>query len=36
MAIRVLAETGLLPHLNPGVMSWDELNRLSPPPPRWG
>src|SRR3954469_26057637 len=28
MAIRVLEETGLLPHLNPGVMSWEELNRL--------
>ena len=25
MAIRVLEETGLLPHLNPGVMSWEEL-----------
>ena len=22
MAVRVLEETGLLPHLNPGVMSW--------------
>ncbi len=30
MAIRVLEETGLLPHLNPGVMSWEELNRLKP------
>lgn len=30
MAIRVLEETGLLPHLNPGVMSWAELNRLKP------
>ncbi|CAM2950549.1 bifunctional FO biosynthesis protein CofGH [Skermania piniformis] len=28
MAIRVLEETGLLPHLNPGVMSWSELSRL--------
>ena len=27
MAIRVLEETGLLPHLNPGVMSWEEMNR---------
>ena len=25
MAVRVLEETGLLPHLNPGVMSWAEL-----------
>ena len=30
MAIRVLEETGLLPHLNPGVMSWEELQRLKP------
>ena len=30
MAVRVLEETGLLPHLNPGVMSWEELNRLKP------
>ncbi|HUQ59613.1 radical SAM protein, partial [Lentzea sp.] len=27
MAIRVLEETGLLPHLNPGVMSWKEMSR---------
>src|SRR6266566_689817 len=27
-AIRVLEETGLLPHLNPGVMSYEELARL--------
>src|SRR5687768_11766436 len=33
MAIRVLEETGLLPHLNPGVMSWEELNRLKPVSP---
>ncbi|MHB1738119.1 MAG: bifunctional FO biosynthesis protein CofGH [Actinomycetes bacterium] len=30
MAIRVLEETGLLPHLNPGVMSWDEMVRVRP------
>ena len=30
MSIRVLEETGLLPHLNPGVMSWSELSRLKP------
>ncbi|WP_222268757.1 bifunctional FO biosynthesis protein CofGH [Modestobacter marinus] len=30
MAIRVLEETGLLPHLNPGVLSWEELQRLKP------
>ncbi|MEQ3550658.1 bifunctional FO biosynthesis protein CofGH [Pseudonocardia nematodicida] len=29
-AIAVLEETGLLPHLNPGVMSWAELTRLKP------
>ena len=36
MAIRVLEETGLLPHLNPGVMSWDELSRLKPVSPSMG
>ncbi len=30
MSIRVLEETGLLPHLNPGVLSWEELARLKP------
>jgi FO synthase len=30
MAVRVLEETGLLPHLNPGVMTWQELGRLKP------
>ncbi|GAB3348723.1 bifunctional FO biosynthesis protein CofGH [Modestobacter lapidis] len=30
MAIRVLEETGLLPHLNPGVLSWEEIQRLKP------
>src|SRR5690349_12665585 len=29
-AIAVLEETGLLPHLNPGVMTWAELQRLKP------
>ncbi len=29
MAIRVLEETGLLPHLNPGVMSWQDFQRLT-------
>ncbi|MBC3193863.1 bifunctional FO biosynthesis protein CofGH [Pseudonocardia sp. C8] len=29
-AIAVLEETGLLPHLNPGVMSWEEITRLKP------
>lgn len=36
MAIRVLEETGLLPHLNPGVMSWAELQRLRPVAPSMG
>lgn len=36
MAIRVLEETGLLPHLNPGVMSWEELARLRPVAPSMG
>ncbi|BCB85087.1 hypothetical protein Psuf_024000 [Phytohabitans suffuscus] len=29
-AIAVLEETGLLPHLNPGVLSWADLQRLKP------
>ncbi|MFY1636082.1 bifunctional FO biosynthesis protein CofGH [Solwaraspora sp. WMMB335] len=29
-AVAVLEETGLLPHLNPGVLSWAELQRLKP------
>jgi FO synthase len=36
MAIRVLEETGLLPHLNPGVMSWEEMNRLKSVSPSLG
>jgi FO synthase len=36
MAIRVLEETGLLPHLNPGVMSWSDLQRLKPVAPSIG
>jgi FO synthase len=28
VSIRVIEETGLLPHLNPGVMSYEELARL--------
>ncbi|MGB6053154.1 MAG: bifunctional FO biosynthesis protein CofGH, partial [Rhodococcus sp. (in: high G+C Gram-positive bacteria)] len=36
MAIKVLEETGLLPHLNPGVMSWQELSRLKPVAPSMG
>ncbi len=36
MAIRVLEETGLLPHLNPGVLSWSELSLLKPVAPSMG
>ncbi len=36
MAILVLEETGLLPHLNPGVMSWQELVQLKPVAPSMG
>ena len=36
VAIRVLEETGLLPHLNPGVMSWAEMSRLKPVAPSMG
>ncbi|MDQ2723424.1 MAG: bifunctional FO biosynthesis protein CofGH, partial [Actinomycetota bacterium] len=34
--IRVLEETGLLPHLNPGVLSWEEISRLKPVAPSMG
>ena len=36
MAVRVLEETGLLPHLNPGVLTWEELGRLKPVAPSMG
>ncbi|MGP4000708.1 bifunctional FO biosynthesis protein CofGH [Streptomyces sp. 8N706] len=36
MAIRVLEETGLLPHLNPGAMSWTDFQRLKPVAPSMG
>ena len=36
MAIAVIEETGLLPHLNPGVMSWEEMMRLKPVAPSMG
>ena len=35
-AVAVLEETGLLPHLNPGVLSWEELQRLRPVAPSMG
>ena len=36
MSILVLEETGLLPHLNPGVISWAEMSRLKPVAPSMG
>ncbi len=36
MAVLVLEETGLLPHLNPGVMTWEEIGRLKPVAPSMG
>ena len=36
MAIGVLEETGLLPHLNPGVLSWQDFARLKPVAPSMG
>ena len=35
-AVAVLEKTGLLPHLNPGVLSWSELQRLKPVAPSMG
>jgi FO synthase len=36
ISIRVLEETGLLPHLNPGVLSWTDFQRLKPVAPSMG
>jgi FO synthase len=36
MAIRVLEETGLLPHLNPGVLTRQDFQRLKPVAPSMG
>ncbi|MDT3398468.1 bifunctional FO biosynthesis protein CofGH [Streptomyces sp. B1866] len=36
MAVRVLEETGLLPHLNPGVLTWADFQRLKPVAPSMG
>ncbi|MFC6430407.1 bifunctional FO biosynthesis protein CofGH [Nocardiopsis tropica] len=36
VAIMVLEETGLLPHLNPGVMTWADFQRLKPVSPSMG
>jgi FO synthase len=36
MAIVVLEKTGLLPHLNPGVLTWQDFQRLKPVAPSMG
>ncbi len=36
MAVGVLEQTGLLPHLNPGVLSWQDFQRLKPVAPSMG
>ncbi|WP_436892091.1 bifunctional FO biosynthesis protein CofGH [Nocardiopsis dassonvillei] len=35
-AIMILEETGLLPHLNPGVLTWADFQRLKPVAPSMG
>ncbi|KNB50203.1 bifunctional FO biosynthesis protein CofGH [Streptomyces caatingaensis] len=36
ISVRILEETGLLPHLNPGVMTWSDFQRLKPVSPSMG
>ncbi len=36
VAIAILEGTGLLPHANPGVMTWDQMTRLRPVAPSMG
>jgi FO synthase len=36
MAIAVLEQAGLLPHLNPGVLTWQDFQRLKPVAPSMG
>ncbi|MEU5613652.1 bifunctional FO biosynthesis protein CofGH [Streptomyces sparsogenes] len=36
ICVRVLEETGLLPHLNPGVLTWTDFQRLKPVAPSMG
>lgn len=36
VAIAILERTGLLPHANPGVMTWQQLTRLRPVAPSMG
>src|SRR5450755_1547663 len=36
LAVQVLEQTGLLPHVNPGVMSWQDMGRIKPVSPSMG
>jgi FO synthase len=36
VCVRVLEETGLLPHVNAGVLTWHEMQRLKPVAPSMG
>jgi len=36
VAIRILEETGLLPHINAGVLGWEDYQRLRPVAPSMG
>ena len=36
VSIRILEETGLLPHVNAGVLTWEEMQRLKPVSPSLG
>ncbi|MFD7920680.1 bifunctional FO biosynthesis protein CofGH [Streptomyces sp. NPDC059740] len=36
VSVRILEETGLLPHLNPGVLTWADFQRLKPVAPSMG
>ncbi|MFY7068024.1 bifunctional FO biosynthesis protein CofGH [Nocardiopsis changdeensis] len=36
VSIMILEETGLLPHLNPGVLTWADFQRLKPVAPSMG
>jgi FO synthase len=36
VSIRVIEDTGLLPHLNPGVMTWEDMARLKHVAPSMG
>ncbi|MET9297366.1 bifunctional FO biosynthesis protein CofGH [Streptomyces sp. NPDC003077] len=36
ISIRILEETGLLPHLNPGVLTWTDFQTLKPVAPSMG